>query len=188
MRKKAQPLGNTSDREFMERVYQEHARLILAIAKKYTTDSYDQEDIMQSVAENLIKHVSTLKKLEKKALAAYIVYAVRNTAINWSKATRRRNKLFVSAEDEEAIKQIEYISQTDPVEEAVLTREQLLQLSEIWHDIPEEDQLLLEGKYIWGLTNQELAEDFNCKPDSVRMKLTRARRKAAQLLQEREEV
>lgn len=44
----------------------------------------------------------------------------------------------------------------------------------------------MEGKYILGYTDAELADMLGCKKSSVRMKLTRARRRAFQLMTEEE--
>ena len=52
------------------------------------------------------------------------------------------------------------------------------QLSLLWDKLPEEDQDLLYRKYIAEQT------DFHCKKESIRMKLTRARRKAMKLLEQ----
>ena len=61
-------------------------------------------------------------------------------------------------------------------------------LLDIWPVLPKETQILLKGKYILGYTDQELACQLKCKPSSIRMKLTRARRAALLLLSERNEV
>ena len=53
-------------------------------------------------------------------------------------------------------------------------------LVQIWGSLSEEDRLLLEGKYILGYHDDELATMLGCRKDSVRMKLTRARRRAFQ--------
>ena len=38
---------------------------------------------------------------------------------------------------------------------------------------------------LWpGHSGEELAEEFGCSPDSIRMKLTRARRKALEMIKE----
>ena len=58
------------------------------------------------------------------------------------------------------------------------------QLSLLWDKLPEEDQDLLYRKYIAEQTDDELAAIFHCKKDSIRMKLTRARRKAMKLLEQ----
>ena len=50
--------------------------------------------------------------------------------------------------------------------------------------LSENDQLLLEGKYLLGYTDTELASLLKCKVGSIRMKLTRARRKALKLIVE----
>lgn len=42
--------------------------------------------------------------------------------------------------------------------------------------------MLLERKYILGYENEELGRMLGCRTDSVRMKLTRARRKVLRLM------
>ena len=56
----------------------------------------------------------------------------------------------------------------------------------LWPRLSEEDRILLEGKYVWGQSDKELAEILHCKPSSIRMKLTRARRRALNNLSEKE--
>lgn len=55
---------------------------------------------------------------------------------------------------------------------------------EIWDSLPDDTKILLEGKYILGLSDEELATEFDCSPDSIRMKLTRARRLALEKIKE----
>lgn len=61
-------------------------------------------------------------------------------------------------------------------------------LSKIWPRLPEDDRVLLEGKYILGYSDQELAEEIGCQANSIRVKLTRARRRALAIIQEQEGV
>ena len=72
------------------------------------------------------------------------------------------------------------------LEERILLEEQKEHLIQIWSSLHEEEQLLLEGKYILGYKDTELADMLGCKKDSIRMKLTRARRRAFQLMTEEE--
>ncbi|MFQ7402031.1 MAG: RNA polymerase sigma factor, partial [Neglectibacter sp.] len=72
------------------------------------------------------------------------------------------------------------------LDERIMLAEQKERLMQIWSSLPEEDRLLLEGKYILGYTDAELADMLGCKKSSVRMKLTRARRRAFQLMTEEE--
>ena len=52
-----------------------------------------------------------------------------------------------------------------------------------YRSLPPEDQFLLEGKYILHCSNEALAEQLNCKPDSIRTKLFRVRKRFLALLQ-----
>ena len=72
------------------------------------------------------------------------------------------------------------------LDEQVSLSELKARLSALWPRFSEEEQILLEGKYILGYTDQELALQVECKPASIRMKLTRARRRALQILTEGE--
>ena len=62
-------------------------------------------------------------------------------------------------------------------DELMIAMENRERLYEIWGQLPEEDLILLEGKYILRCSDSELAEQLHCKPNSIRMKLTRVRRK-----------
>lgn len=57
-------------------------------------------------------------------------------------------------------------------------------LSKVWARLPERDQELLFRKYVFGESTTELANVFHCREDTIRMRLTRARRKAAKLIKE----
>ena len=71
-------------------------------------------------------------------------------------------------------------------DERIRLEEQKDRLMKIWSKRPDEDQLLWEGKYMLGYKDAELADMLGCKKDSIRMKLTRARRRAFQLMTEEE--
>ena len=56
-----------------------------AIALKYASNTQDCEDIVHDTVEKLCKNIIKIKGLPNSALRAYVVYAVRNTAINFRK-------------------------------------------------------------------------------------------------------
>ena len=61
-------------------------------------------------------------------------------------------------------------------------------LKKIWPLLSEEERFLLEGKYVLGYKDNELAIKAGCKASSIRMKLTRARRHALTIIVEQEGV
>ena len=78
-------INDVDDRAFMQEVYQQNERLMYAIALKYASNTQDCEDIVHDTVEKLCKNIAKIKGLPNSALRAYVVYAVRNTAINFRK-------------------------------------------------------------------------------------------------------
>ena len=189
MARKIIPLDDPNDRKFMEDLFQKHDRLILATVKKYVSDVHDQEDATQTVAERLIWYIQKLKQLSPKACNAYIIYTAKSVAMDLHKSQARYKKSFSSLDEEgEEHSILDSDMHGHSIDSHIILQEQMAQLKKNWHELSEEDRLLLEGKYIWELSDKELAECLRCKTDSVRMKLTRARSRAFQHLRQREEV
>lgn len=177
-------LEDTQEREFMARLYEEYERLFFSTALKYAPTHHDAEEIVQDSLVNLIKKVTTLKQLERCTLIAYIVSTVRNTAINHLNKIKR-----VHAKHEvydEAVVCMEQVQPRLSLDELLILAENRQRLIDAWGEIPEPERMLLEGKYFLGLSDEELARQSGCKPSSIRMKLTRARRSALKVITDKE--
>lgn len=173
-----------SDREFMDQMYMEFERLMFFTARQYTSKAEIAEDIVQESLVRLYEKVRTMKPMKHVVLTAYIRATVRNTAINVLRKMNRERDYAADAETDA-------FAQAD--QEWVLNTMMDLSgyrvlLSKIWPRLPEDDRLLLEGKYILGYSDQELAEEIGCQANSIRVKLTRARRRALAIIQEQEGV
>ena len=171
-------VSGLSDTDFILWLYQEFKPLMFATAQKYLVNIPDQEDVVQTSLVKLMEKVSILKNREHSALCSYIVYTVKNTALNYLKHQNVINAHSHSMDD--LISEIP--SDSPPLDELVELADRRNQLFRIWDRLPEEDQVLLEGKYVLGQSNQQLAGQFHCKATSIRMKLTRARRKALEFI------
>lgn len=169
-----------SDREFMDQIYQDYIRLMYYTAKQYVSDPRHCDDIIQDSLVRLIGKVSTLRSCNEKALASYISITVRNTAINHLRQQKREQAEFVSAEPGDDIS----TDDAHVLDEHLMLVEQREQLSKLWPLVDEDVRQLLEGKYILGYDDAQLASMIGCQPGSIRMKLTRARRKALKILRE----
>lgn len=169
----------------MEEIYLKYKRLMYATAGKLTSNAEDQKDIVQTAMERLIKIFSVPKADRRCISGGYIVFTVRSAAIDFLRKQGRDAKHCISIEDD-------WFKNTaaadSPLEELLLSANSAEQLWSIWPLLPPEDRVLLEGKYILGYRDEELAAMLHCKADSVRMKLTRARRRTAKLLSERNEL
>lgn len=169
---------NHSEREFVADMYDKHKNLMYATARKYISDNPTIEDIVQDSLLRLMRKAGTLQKLDGCILAGYVVSTVRNTAINY---TKKQSVIKKHIEDCCEFDESGKILEMDAL---LIISEQSQALAEIWPLLPESDQIILEGKYLLGYTDRELAGMLRCKSESIRMKLTRARRKALKMIVE----
>lgn len=176
--------ANPTDRDYMLWLYDEFKNLMFFTAKKYISSQTVCEDIVQDSIIRLIEKIDMIREKERCVLAAYIVSIVRNVSINYLKRESMTQQHTVYLEDSE-INNIPCSAL--PVEELLLAKERAALLSDVLQRLPETEQLLLEGKYILEYSDEELAEQLNCNPSSIRMKLTRARRHALSILAQLEQ-
>lgn len=174
-------IDDRSDREFMVWLYQEYERIMFATARRYTQDNYVCEVIVQDSLVKLLTKVGQLRKYKRSILTGYIVSTVKHTSIDHLRTAGRENTLQVTWDDDS----LGQLPSNNPSAETILIlAEQKKLLIKIWSKIPDADRQLLERKYIQGCSDEQLSETFHCKPSSIRMKLTRARRNALALITE----
>ena len=58
-------MGDIHDRQFMSDVYDKFVRLMYYIAKKWTSQSEEQEDIVQEALMKLVEKVGRLRELDE---------------------------------------------------------------------------------------------------------------------------
>lgn len=163
------------DQEYMTWLYQEFHRLMFFTAKRFLSSRPDCEDAVQDSLLHLIGKIETLRGLEPRALTSYIVSTVRNTSINHLKLMAKRR----ACGDYPAGAAPAVPAFSDSLTALVCCRDQL---SSVLTSLSDEDCFLLEGKYFEGYSDAELAYHLHCQPNSIRMKLSRARRRAVTLL------
>lgn len=174
--------GNGGDREFMLKLYQEYRGLMFSTAEKFISDPDEREDVVQDSLERLLRHADALHWKDRPVQAAYVVQTVRNTAINHlRKRDLERRHIGFTGEDE-GLPEPDALT----LEELMDIRERGAHMREILAELSETDRLLLTDKYILGYSDAELAEELGVKPNSIRMMLTRARRRAIIAIKERE--
>lgn len=157
---------------FMAEIYRQYERLMYFIAGNYIKDPARREDVVQTALVSLLRHEAVLRSLTDAARASYIATAVRNASINQIRLEKREKARYAPMEDVPDSCQ----PQSPAAESQYLEQENRQQMIASFHALREEDRQLLLGKYLLDLSDAELAKSFGCKPGSIRMKLTRARR------------
>ena len=169
---------------FMEGLYETTCRLMYHVAKKWTDSATEQEDIVQDSLVKLISKISLLRDLSKPQQISYVAHTVRNTAITYLDRRMKEERWITSLDlgDEREI----LPSQDLSPEELLLSGEWRESFRQVWAEMPERERLLLEGKYVFRASDKELAQWLGCRPSSVRMALTRAKRMVIEKLERRQ--
>lgn len=159
--------------------YLNHKKLLYTEAWKYLTLQEDVEDIVYEALARIMGHIETFRALLPREQVQYAKAIVRN--LSYIHLKRSSRFTMVPFEDVDTYLTVE----ENQLPESIVSKGiQLEQLRKIWAAIPVGDRLLLEQKYILKWTDQELASILGIQPQSVRMRLTRAKRRVIALLKE----
>ena len=170
-----------TSQEFITQIYKKYDRLMLFTAKKYLMDIQECEDAVQESLLKLMSRIELLRTLEEPVLTSYVVTTVRNTAINILRRQKRDAQNITSFT--ESVE--ESIIELDSIIDIIMDREAKRSLREAIDELEPNERLLLEGKYFLGYDDRQLSELLSCAPGSIRMKLTRVRRKVLYSMQEK---
>lgn len=174
-------IEDPDDRAFMEDLYLSYKWLMYAKIKGIVSDSWETEDIMQSSIEKLIDKVELLKTLGEEKKTDYIITTCRNEAFSYL-----RKKKPVEYVVNESLDVFE--SESDTPEVQILTKESIANTYKAWQMLDEKSKTLLAWKYKLEMSDVEIASELGIKPNSVRMRLTRARNRFKQQLRKLEMV
>lgn len=165
------------DKSFFQRFYEEYKGFLFYIAKQYTASQNECEDLVQDTLLRLLSNLEKLKSLDRNKTAKYIALTVKSAFLDREK--QRRGSLEITLEDSllEALQEREC-----PILNRDADSHLRMELAELKQSLSARDWLVLEGKYILGYTQEELADLIGVTPDSIRMILCRARAKARKIL------
>lgn len=176
-RKKTAPMAYC-DKEFFESFYERNKRFVFYIAGKYATVVEEREDLVQDAIERLLSNVSTLKELNEKKEKKYIALTVRTAYIDNEK---KKKKICGSPEQSGAIMETLVLAGIVSLEDAHRLSA-WLDVEQLRKELPSRDWYVLEGKYLLGYTQEQLANQIGVSPDSIRMIICRAKGKARLIL------
>lgn len=164
-------IENPDDRDFMGELYLSYKRLMYSEIQKITRDSWATEDIIQSALEKLIDKIPLLRTLSKSKLINYIISTSRNTAINY---LRKKNQTPEFSYDDEFDSIADYAI---GMEDNIILRDLIENAKAAWRALDMRSKEILELRFMLDKSNSEIANELGIQPDSVRMAISRARKK-----------
>lgn len=164
------------ENRFMEELYFRYNRLILYVLRKYVSNTAEADDLAQTTLERLMQKEEKLKTFDEQALPAYISETAKHVAFNYLKRRGVEMSLFIPEDFDKLARSL--FDSNPSFDDLLISEESAAICRKELSKLPENEQRLLKGKYLLGMEDEELAKMINCKPSSVRMKMTRARRMA----------
>lgn len=168
-----------TDQQFMLRFYESYKAYLFYSARKFTESQSDCEDIIQDVVVRLMRNIKTLRRLSKNQTATYLFLTVRSVYADRMKSAQEQT---IPATDIslELLNQDQVDSTSDDEYNAKWDAEILRKT------LSQRDWELLEAKYIMERSDNDIAREMNCAPDSVRTLLRRARNRAKAILDDKQ--
>ena len=167
-----------SPRDFLVRVYDEHAQALFAFLLNFTRDEADTKDLLQELFVKLAKQPGLLEAARDER--AYLIRLAHNLAIDLMRrrATREKNYEQLAAESA-AI----FASGGDPDRQAFR-----LGLADALVALPSEQRAVVHLKLWEGLTFEQIAETLDLPPNTAasryRYGLDKLRRRLRPLYEE----
>lgn len=171
-------IEDETDRAYMTALFFQYQKLMYSTIQKVTNDHWLIDDIFQTSFEHLIGKIDLLKDLDRNRLVNYLIVTCRNTAYNMC----RSYSAHITEDLDEYATILPDETQPSHLDDYLIQKDRLSSLKSIWPKLDTRSQNLLEAKYILGKLDSDIAKELDIKEASVRMALSRARKKAYELI------
>lgn len=182
-----QMIENEEDRSKMAAFYLKYHRLLKMKARDIMqkfgiSDEADlSDDLLHDAMAKILQNMHTISNFNDFQLLAYASKAVQSCSIDYCKKVIRDQK----AMQEKGILEGDLIIEEDPTRK-LGESDFVIQLGKILALLSGNDRNILLYKYFLNYSDTQIAELIGIQPDSVRMALTRARRKVRELWKQKE--
>lgn len=164
-------LSNETDKAKLEQIYEQYRNLMFYVANRILNNTQDAEDSVHQAFLSIIDHINKISEPICDKTQAYVVTVVERKAID---IYRKKSKHIIVPLEE--------------IEQGLLIEtEQLTSLATAVAKLPVNYRHLIQFKYYFGYTNQEIANIMGLSYEGVHSLDQRAKKKLKNLL-EREEV
>lgn len=161
---------------FFDWFYETYKRFVFKEAGKYFDNPSDIEDLTQEVWLSISRKGEQLSTFSSAQQFSYLAAAVKNKAISLMRKHKETLPL-------ELASNITY-DESDTLLELIDRKITMDEFHRLWSNVPAVERELLERKYFLLETDAEIASTMGIQKNSVRMALSRARKKAFAFLKD----
>lgn len=169
---------NPEDQAFFEQFYRDYIGLLYYFANQITGSSANCDDFVQDVTERLMKQIPSLRNIkdEPGKLAYYLRAATQSAFID--RCRLNRNVAYSSYPPDVLDRMIE----DRLAAQRMVFTDSYWDIQLLKQKLSEKEWRLIEGKYIIGYSDEELGKMYGCSKDSVRMALSRVKKKSRSII------
>ena len=168
-------LDTEDERARIAELYDTHKAVMLRYALSITKNKEIAEDAVHNAFLAVIRHKEKFLSLSCRDFRIRIVIITKNKCID---LLRQRNQFA-----DEGIDEMEDLLEAEdaPVEEQIILREEYETLRKHMASLDETSRLVLEMRYILGMSYKEIGQELNMAPKHVDTKIMRAKEKVRKL-------
>jgi RNA polymerase sigma-70 factor (ECF subfamily) len=169
-------LDNEADRSNMAMIYDEYKIDMLKYALYITRNKELAEDAVHDAFLSIIKHKDRLFRFSKNELRNQVIIITKNKCIDLL-----RKKSYYN---DDPIEDIEHIVKTEDrlIENQIILAVEYETIRKYVESLDESSRLVLEMKYILGMTYKEISEEMGITAKHVDTKIMRAKAKVRKLV------
>lgn len=164
-------IGNEEDRAFMAALYTEHKQLMLCVARKYTNNHADAEDV---VSESCIALYREHRRSSGAGrFVSLLLHRLRGKAKGAGSVgmVKRHQKYCVSLEA------FGDVASSASIEKNFILREEVARVLQAVEQLPVKERIVLKLKYEFDMDCAEIAKYARLSQESIYKYLSRAREK-----------
>lgn len=164
----AMPSGE--DRDFMETLYREHYRVMLATAKRYCSDGADIDDLISESCLRLMERIEQLREVDYSQRRSFVIATVSAAAYARKIKQVRDARMFAQEKSVE-----EYEINEREVDRQISIFDELDSVMEAIKRLPEKERYVLQMKFQMEMRDEDIAKETGLSEASVRKYVQRAR-------------
>lgn len=178
-----QTIESEDDRAFLVDLYNQNYQLLLNEANRIVHNPHDAEDAVQDFFSYVITHIERFRNVERCTMRNFLVMCIRRRSIDVLRIRETKQKHIAGSIDHDEFA-FEYIDEKASFEEGVLNRIAVEELRDAFLKLPDQQQHVLEYKYLLGMTDREIGKILGVRSSTVRSYLARARKAVYQICKE----
>lgn len=172
-------IADDDDRAYAQHLYDAYHMMMLRVARGILQNADEAEDAVSDAFVALIRHLQTVRALEETARRAYIAISVKSASLMM---LRKKPEAGTSLDDD-MLENLLQDPEPPPDERAIVTFE-LDTMRRAIDMLSPVEQVMLYRKVIEKKMDVEVAQELGCKPQTIRTRYVRLRRKLRRLCSE----